>query len=129
MKKILVVDDDEKIRSVLIRFLSNLGYRVDSAADGDSALAQLQKDRPDALLLDLVMPGIGGLEVLEKATKLYPDLPIIILSGRADEDLARQTLQGGAYDFFLKPFDLQVVEERLSAKLELMELECDADLK
>ena len=126
MKKILVVDDDEKVRNLLVRFLSGLGYQLQSAADGDAALAQLEKERPDTLLLDLVMPGASGLEVLRGARQLYPDLPVIILSGQADEELARQALKAGAYDFFLKPFDLKAVEEHLSTKLGLLELEGEA---
>ena len=129
MPRILVVDDDANVRKLLLRYLVDMQYDVDEAPDGESALEQIDRCRPDMVLLDIVMPGIGGIEVLKTVHQLHPDLPVIMLSGLADEGLARETLKLGAFDFFLKPFDLATVEAHVSTKLEMMELEGEAATK
>jgi DNA-binding NtrC family response regulator len=119
MSRILIVDDEPPVREVLTVFLENRGYDAHAVEDGESALAWLESNRPDMVLLDVRMPGMNGLEVLREATRLHPDLPVIMISGYADEDIAREALNQGAYDFFLKPFDLGMVEMRLSTRLGL----------
>lgn len=116
---ILIVDDEPPIREILRVFLGDLGYETEAVEDGESAIELLEDHRPDMVLLDVRMPGMNGLEVLRAAMEMYPDLPVIMISGYADEDLAREALSQGAYDFFLKPFDLGIVEMRLSTKLGL----------
>jgi two-component system response regulator AtoC len=117
MRQILIVDDEPAIRQLLVEFLEELGYHADCAEDGESALEWLSSSRPDMVLLDVRLPGISGIDVLQRAQKIHSDLPVIVISGYADEALARQALRMGAYDFFLKPFDLRQVELRLSTKL------------
>jgi DNA-binding NtrC family response regulator len=115
-----VVDDDIEIRTLLVTHLSERGYRLSASENGTEALAWLEENKADMLLLDLCMPGITGMEVIQKAHEMQPDLPIIVISGWADEETARKAMQMGAYDFLLKPFDLKTVESHLSAKLELI---------
>jgi two-component system response regulator AtoC len=121
MRHVLIVDDDPAIRNLLLDFLEGRGYRADCAEDGESALRWLSECCPDMLLLDVHLPGITGIDVLKKARALHPKLPVIVISGYAEEELAREALRLGAYDFFLKPFDLKQVELRLSIKLDLVE--------
>jgi len=123
MKQIYVVDDDDNIRELLLRFMDELGYESNSASNGEEALAHLKSHRPDLLLLDILMPGMSGLDVLQEAMKLYPDLPVIMISGFADEDMAKDALSLGAYDFFLKPFSLETVKSVLAVKLDMVEFE------
>jgi DNA-binding NtrC family response regulator len=117
MSRILIVDDEAPIREVLSTFLEEIGYEAHALADGESAINWLREEKPDLILLDVRMPGMSGLDVLKNARQLYPEMPVIMISGYADEDLAREALQEGAYDFFLKPFELSVIEARLFAKL------------
>lgn len=126
MKHVLIVDDDEAIRGLLLSFLQDRGYETDAAPDGESALEWLAGNHTDMVLLDLRMPGMSGLDVLQHTSKLYPELPIIVISGYADEAMAQEALQMGAFDFFLKPFDLRTVERRLSTKLGFMDLTGEA---
>jgi DNA-binding NtrC family response regulator len=113
----LIVDDEAPIREVLSTFLEDIGYETHALADGESAINWLREEKPDLILLDVRMPGMSGLDVLKNSRQLYPEMPVIMISGYADEDLAREALQEGAYDFFLKPFELSVIEARLFAKL------------
>ena len=117
MSRILIVDDEASIREVLSTFLEDIGYETKAVPDGENAINWLRHEKPDLILLDVRMPGMSGIEVLKNARQLYPDMPVIMISGYADEDQAREALQEGAYDFFLKPFELSVIEARLFAKL------------
>ena len=125
MKRILVVDDDDNVRSVLVRCLKILGegdYDVVGAGDGNAGLTEIARQRPDLVLLDLLMPGMSGIEVLQEARGLHGDLTVIVISGYADEELARTALRSGAADFFLKPFRLNTVREQVRRRLALDEL-------
>lgn len=126
MKHVLIVDDDDAVRHLLAAFLKERGYRANTAESGESAIAWLSHHHPDMMLLDIRIPGISGIEVLEHTRRTHPDLPVIVISGYADEDLAREALEMGAYDFFLRPFDLGTVETRLSTKLDLQDPAAEA---
>jgi len=123
MKQILIVDDEVSICDLLLTFLRRQGYQADAVHDGEAALEWLAANNSDMLLLDIRMPGISGMDVLKKTRQLYPELPVIVISGYADEVLARKALREGAHDFFFKPFDLNTVEARIFTKLALMDLE------
>lgn len=118
MRKIHIVDDDPQIRTLLEEFLTEKGYEASASENGRAALDWLVRNDPDLILLDMCMPGISGLRLLRKIAALYPSVPIIVISGQADEESAREVLQAGAYDFFLKPFDLASIESHLRMKLE-----------
>lgn len=115
--RVLVVDDEPFVREVLSRFLSERGYQVDVAEDGQAALALIRDDAPDIVLLDLKMPRLGGLELLRILRDDGAELAVITISGHADEDTARESLDLGAADFINKPFDLEYLETSLLAKL------------
>ncbi|HPQ40340.1 MAG TPA: sigma-54 dependent transcriptional regulator [bacterium] len=100
---ILVVDDEAGIRRSMRMILEYSGYTVTEAEDGPTALALARKHRPDLVLLDVKMPGMDGLEVLEKLMEDYPGLPVIILSGHGSVDSAVRATRLGAYDFLEKP--------------------------
>ena len=119
--KVLVVDDEPSVRDVLSRFLVERGYLVDAAADGHEALAMIRADMPDIVLLDLKMPRLGGIELLQLLREEGVDVAVITISGHADEDTARESLRLGAADFINKPFDLEYLETSLLAKLLLLE--------
>ncbi len=114
-QRVLVADDEPEIRSMLSRFLRRLGCEVDTAADGEEALEAMRRKRPDILLLDLRMPRLDGLGVLEQIRKEEIDVgPIWAISGYASDQEAERAMHLGATDFINKPLDLQYLEWSLS---------------
>jgi DNA-binding response OmpR family regulator len=108
--RILVVDDEANITSIVEEHFTSLGYAVDVAQDGAAALIQAAAVRPDVVLLDVTMPKVSGDEVLDRLHAIDPTLPIVILTGNADESLARSFLRRGALDYVAKPFQLDTLE-------------------
>jgi DNA-binding response OmpR family regulator len=116
MGSILVVDDEPVVRDVLSRYLTREGYTVSQAADGEEALSAIRSDPPQAVVLDLMLPRLSGLDVL-KLVRLESDLPVIILSARASEAERINGLQLGADDYIVKPYSPREVVERVRAVL------------
>ena len=110
MPDILVVDDDDVIRETLCELLST-EYSCQTAYTAEEALAKLQTQRFDVVLTDISMPGLSGMELLTRVVELYPGTPVIIISGLSDQDQAESLIGRGAFDYLLKPFRLEVVEE------------------
>jgi FixJ family two-component response regulator len=108
---IVVVDDDDAIRDSLSVFLSSKGRRISCFADGESFLAQAEKDPPGLLFLDLKMPGLSGLEVLRRLDR--PRFPVIMISAHGDISVAVQAIKLGAADFVEKPFAPEAIEEAI----------------
>ena len=115
--RVLVVDDDPHVREILDRFLSQRGFDVQTAADGEEALRSMPTYQPDVVLLDIWMPNVDGIQALEKIVEGGFDCGVIMISGEADLDVAKNTLTMGAADFIYKPFDLDYLETSLLAKL------------
>ncbi|MFM2387435.1 MAG: hypothetical protein RL660_2192 [Bacteroidota bacterium] len=105
-KKILVVDDERAIRNVLKEILSEEGFAVEEAADGFEAINLFKANDYEIVLCDIKMPKIDGLEFLEKARLEKPDVPIIIISGNNQLDMAVEAVRKGAFDYISKPPDL-----------------------
>lgn len=106
MPKILIIDDERAIRSTLKEILEFENYAVDEAEDGERGLQYLEKSKYDVVLCDIKMPGMDGLEVLEKAMDLASDTPFIMISAHGTIDTAVEATKKGAYDFLQKPPDL-----------------------
>jgi len=118
---ILVVDDESDVRDLLSKFLTRRGYEVKTAGDGEAALEAIRETRPDIVLLDIRLPKVDGLSVLQRLRDEADDVAIITMSGNADEETARKSLELGAADFITKPFNLPYLETSLLAKLILLE--------
>jgi two-component system response regulator AtoC len=104
--RVLVVDDSEGVRSYLASLLALRGYAVDTAGDGRSALALLEAGaEPDAVLLDVMMPGLGGLETLQRIRAAHPELPVVMLSVVGSAATIVEAMRLGAADYLNKPFD------------------------
>ncbi|NLR57245.1 sigma-54-dependent Fis family transcriptional regulator [Chitinophaga polysaccharea] len=106
MANILIIDDEKSIRKTLTEILSYEGYKVDEAADGMEGFKMFQAKAYDAVLCDIKMPKMDGLEFLEKAREVNADIPIIMVSGHGNIDTAVDAVKKGAYDYISKPPDL-----------------------
>ncbi len=106
MAKILIVDDDQDLRENLSEVLSEAGFELVAVADGEQALACLDADDFDLLLIDSVMPGVGGMEVLTQAKRNYPKIKIIMLTAFSTVDGAVEAMRNGADDYISKPFKI-----------------------
>ncbi|MEO8098545.1 MAG: sigma-54 dependent transcriptional regulator [Acidobacteriota bacterium] len=105
--RILVVDDDENLRWVLKTQLEDLGYTVSSAADGEEALAAIEKEPPALVLTDLKMPGLSGIELLGRIRSEYPEVPAVVITAYGTIQSAVQAMRLGAYDYLTKPIDFE----------------------
>lgn len=114
MWKILVVDDEAPIRKLVRVNLEGRGYTVDEAVDGEDAIARLKATPYDLLILDLIMPGLSGLDVCTWVRE-HSDLPVIVLSARNEEEQKVQALDAGADDFVTKPFGQEELLARIRA--------------
>ena len=113
--QILVVDDDQAVRDSLTRSLQYSGYEVSSASDGLEALAKLSALRPDAVVMDIMMPRLDGLETTRMLRSTGNDVPILILTARDAVDDRVDGLDAGADDYMVKPFALDELLARLRA--------------
>ncbi len=112
--KLLLVDDEEGIRKVLGITLTDMGYDVFTAEDGDKALQIFQKENPQIVLTDIKMPGMDGIELLQKIKLENPDSEVIMITGHGDMDLAIKSLKYQAVDFVTKPINDEVLEIALN---------------
>jgi DNA-binding response OmpR family regulator len=112
---VLVVDDDPHVQDVLATMALQLGYEVRRAATATEALVSVDAERPDAVLLDMMLPDAAGTTTLESLRLRRPGLPIVMVTANADEDVARGCLRLGAFDYVMKPFSMEQIERVLQA--------------
>lgn len=113
MKTVAIVDDDVYIGDMLEEVLAKSGYRPLRAYSGSEALLLLQKEKPDLILLDLMLPGVCGEKVMEK----IKGIPVIVISAKNDTDEKVKLLLGGAADYISKPFDIKELLARITVAL------------
>ncbi|HLP38036.1 sigma-54 dependent transcriptional regulator [Lacibacter sp.] len=106
MSHILIIDDEKAIRKTLGEILSYEGYKIDDAENGDEGLKKIREKTYDVVLCDIKMPKVDGLEFLEKAKEINPDVPIIMISGHGTIETAVEAVKKGAFDYVAKPPDL-----------------------
>lgn len=116
MTRILVVDDDRTVSDVVTRYLTREGYNVEAVADGNSALERAIANSPDLVVLDLMLPGISGLEVCRRIREIGP-IPVIMLTARGEEGDRVIGLELGADDYVTKPFSPRELVLRVGAVL------------
>ena len=117
MAAILIVDDEDAVRDVLYDLFSE-EHMCHAAATAEQALAYLSEQTYDAVLTDISMPGLSGVELLSYLRAEQPDTPVIVVSGIGDRDHAEGLMRLGAFDFILKPFTLEAVEQSVARALE-----------
>ena len=117
MAALLLVDDDAPILRMLTRTLSAEGYEVAAAADGGSALAQVERSMPDVIVLDVAMPGLDGLAVTRRLPSRGLSVPILLLTARDALHERVEGLDAGADDYLVKPFEVEELTARIRALL------------
>lgn len=124
MSKILIIEDEAAIRRVLVKILSEESdsYQVEEAEDGLVGIEKIKKDDFDLVLCDIKMPKMDGVEVLEAAKKIKPEIPIVMISGHGDLDTAVNTMRLGAFDYISKPPDLNRLLNTVRIALDRKEL-------
>jgi len=123
VRRVLVVDDEESIRNSMGKFLKARGYDVAVAESGDRALEILQRERFDALLCDVRMPGMSGTEVVPRAIELRPDIAVLMLTAVNDAPTATEALAQGAMDYLMKPVELDDLAKAVERALRKRDLE------
>ena len=115
--KVLIVEDDEDIRQSLFETLGALGFLIGEASNGEEALVRLRMVNYDAVLLDINMPGMGGVETCRRIVQIHPRLPVIMLTVRDDEEDKVEALDAGAHDYVTKPFQIRELTARIRAAI------------
>ena len=119
MAKIMVVDDDDAILNLLERFLVSLGYEAIRADNGKEALERMN-EMPEIVILDIMMPGMNSLQVLDKIKEKAPSTEVIVITGLDETGLGIECLERGAFEFMTKPFNLDHLKFLLEFKLKQM---------
>jgi nitrogen regulation protein NR(I) len=120
---ILIVDDEPNIRRVLAAMLKREGYETTAAADGEQALAVLQRTPVDVVVTDLVMPRLGGLDLLREVSAHHPDVPVIMITAHGTVDTAVEAMKAGAFDYISKPFEQEELKKVIAKATKARELE------
>ncbi len=115
--RILLVEDDATVREAVAAYLTRAGYTVDAVAAGDAAIERYVEAPADLVLLDLMLPGLGGFEVCRRLRSIRRDLPVVMVTARGQEHERVQGLQHGADDYVTKPFSLRELELRVRSVL------------
>ena len=113
---LLIVEDEPKIQRFLQSFFESRGLTVYAVGSGEEALKALSK-KPTVVLLDVKMPGMGGIETLRTIRTTHPKLPVIMATAVGEEQIVRQALDAGAYDYVMKPFNLEYLETVVLTKI------------
>lgn len=117
MERILVVDDEIEVCNALKEFFDSKGYETHIALSGKTALSKVKEIKPHIVLLDIIMPGMGGVDVLKEIKKIDPTAEVIMVTAVADHELAKRTLELGAHDYITKPLNLDYLETVVITKI------------
>ena len=119
MPKIWIIDDEESIRTICTSALEDL-FTVESFANASEALLELNSTQPDLIITDIKMPGMSGLEFLDKVSDKFPEIPTIIITAHANIDNALSAYKGGAFEYLTKPFDINEIRIKELQKTNLI---------
>jgi len=117
MSKILIVDDEVKACELLKRFLETKGYDVITANRGEDALEKVKNEKPNAILLDIRMPGMDGIEVLKRVRAFDKNVSIVMITAVKEEGTGKEALKAGADEYIIKPIDFNYLEENILVDL------------
>ena len=117
MYKLLVVDDEKEVLLFLKMFFEAKGFDVLTAESGEEAVRKVKESRPHIVLLDIIMPGMDGVETLSAIREIDPMVGVIMATAVRDSDIAKRAVELGAYDYVTKPFNLKYMETTVLIKL------------
>ena len=117
--QIVVIDDEKDICDLFKKVLTDEGYRVFTALEGESGIKTVRTNRPDVVLLDLKLPKMDGIEVLQEIKKIDKNIVVILITGYGNMDTARMAMKFDAFDYITKPIDLEYVKEVIKDGLKL----------
>ncbi len=117
MLKVLIIDDEEEFLETLADRFRLRGIQTKTAGDGESALNLIEEDPPEIVVLDVMMPGMGGLEVLKRIKQQHPQITVVLLTGRGSTKDGIQGMQLGAADYLMKPIDIDELIEKIGESL------------
>jgi DNA-binding NtrC family response regulator len=113
--RVLIVDDEERFRNTMCKLLTVRGLVATTAGSGAEALEKLKGDTYDVTILDVRMPEMSGVQVLAEIRKIDPEVEVIIMTGYASVDTAKEIIRLGAYDYLLKPYEIDELMEKIEA--------------
>ena len=113
--RLLVVDDHPDSVDIMAQYFTHAGYEVVGAHNGRDALSMVDRHHPDVVLLDIHMPGMTGIDVLQQMRLRWSAMPVIMVSGADDLELAKSSLRRGALDYVKKPFDFEILHRCVAA--------------
>lgn len=116
--KILIVDDEHRFRKTLGKLLTARSLEVRDAASGEEALEMIASQEPDVVLLDVKMPGMGGIGALAEIKRDNPDVEVLVLSGHASVDTAKEIIELGGFDYLLKPYSIDDLLMKIDGAME-----------
>ena len=116
--RIIVIDDEEKLRNKLKILLLSEGYEVSTAGNGREGIEKLNQEAFDLVITDIVMPEVDGYEVMRFVKENIPKLIVIVVTGHTSEESAAEAIKRGAYDYIIKPFDFEVLKAVVKRALE-----------
>jgi len=113
--KVLIVDDEERFRATMCKLLTVRGLEAVTAGSGKEAIEKLRQNPYDVVILDVRMPEMGGVQVLSEIKKIDPQAEVIIMTGYASVDTAKEIMKLGAYDYVLKPYSVEELMDKIEA--------------
>ncbi len=117
--KVLLIDDEDEFVTTLAERLELRGIHALTETDGQEALARIKTDKPQVVVLDIMMPGVNGLDVLRHIKRSHPGIPVILLTGRGTTSEGVEGMRMGAFDFMMKPVKIEDLISKLSDALEI----------
>ena len=112
--RVLLVDDEEEFVTTLSERLSLRGIETEAAYNGEDALVKMNQRTPDVIILDVMMPGLSGLDVLRQTKETLPDIPVILLTGRGSTREGIDGMRQGAFDYLMKPIDIEDLIKKMN---------------
>jgi DNA-binding response OmpR family regulator len=111
--RVLIVDDEKELVTTIAERLQIRGIQTDTATDGETALAMIEENPPQVVVLDVMMPGIGGIEILKRMNAQNIKIPVILLTGYGSTEQGAEGMELGAFDYIMKPCDLNMLISKI----------------
>ena len=111
--RVLIVDDEEELVTTIAERLQIRGIQAETATDGETALKMIEENPPQVVVLDVMMPGLGGIEILQRMNAQNLQIPVILLTGYGSTEQGKEGMELGAFDYLMKPCDLNMLISKI----------------